>query len=83
VSPHDIEHSLQVSEVIAFVMAFHGDIIDIAFYGLVYMLMEDHIHGTLICRTNILQAEGHHCIAVYSHRCPEGCVLFIFKVIFI
>ena len=44
-SPHDVEHSLQVCEMIAFVAAFHGDIIDIAFYDLAYMLMEDRIHS--------------------------------------
>ena len=48
-SPHDVEHSPQVGEVIAFVKAFRGDIIDIAFYDLVYMLMEDGIHDALIC----------------------------------
>ena len=65
---------------IAFVATFHGDIINIAFYGLAYMLMEDHIHGPLICRTSVLQAEGHYCVAEYSQRHPEGCVFFIFRV---
>ena len=36
VSLHDVEHSLQVCEVITFVVAFHSDIIDIAFYDLAY-----------------------------------------------
>ena len=49
---------------IAFVMIFHDDIIDIAFYDLAYMLMEDRIHGTLICRATVLQAERHYCIVV-------------------
>ena len=65
-SPHDVEHSLQVCEVIAFVTAFHGDVIDVAFYGFTYMLVEDHVHGALICCTSVLQAEGHYCVAVYS-----------------
>ena len=66
VSPHDIEYSFQVCEVTAFVVTFHGDIIDIEFYGLEYMLMEDRIHGALICCTGIFQAEGHYRVAVYS-----------------
>jgi len=53
-SSHDVEHSPQVREVIAFVAAFHGDVIDVAFYGLTYMLVKDRIHGTLICHTNVL-----------------------------
>jgi len=80
VSLHDVKHSFQVCEVIAFVATFHDDIIDILFYGLVYMLIEDRIHGTLICCTNILQAKGHYYVTVYSQRRPERCVLFIFKV---
>jgi len=80
VSPHDVEHSLQVCKGIAFVTAFHGDIIDIALYGPAYMLMEDRVHGTLICRTSVLQAEGHYCVAEYSQRHPERCVFFIFRV---
>jgi len=79
-SLHDVEHSFQVCEVIAFVATFHGDIIEIAFYGLAYMLMEDRIHGALICRTGVLQAKGHYCVAVYSQRRPKRCVLFIFRV---
>ena len=80
VCPHDVEHSFHVYEVIAFVATFHSDIIDIAFYGLTYMLMEDRIHGALIGCTSVLQAEGHHYVAVYPQRHPEGCVLFIFRV---
>jgi len=79
-SLHDVEHSFRVCKMIAFVVTFYDDIIDIAFYGLVYILMEDHIHGTLICHTSVLQAKGHYCIAVHSQRCPERCVLFIFRV---
>jgi len=65
---------------IAFVMAFHSDIIDIAFYGLTYMLMEDHIRGVLIGCTSVIQAKGHYCVAVYSQRYPERCVFFIIRV---
>jgi len=82
VSPHDAEHSFQVCEMIAFIAAFHSDIIDIAFYDLVYMLVEDHIHRALISCTSVLQAKGHHCVAVYPQRYPEGCVFFIFRVHF-
>jgi len=38
VSPHDVEHSFQIREMIGFIAAFHSDIIDIAFYVLAYML---------------------------------------------
>jgi len=82
VSLHDVEYSFQVCEMIAFVAAFHDVIINIALYGLAYMLMEDRIHDTLICRTNILQAKGHYCVAVYSQWRPERCVIFIFRVHF-
>ena len=44
------------------------------------MIMEDHIHSTFICRTSVLQAKGHYCVAVYSQRHHERCVLFIFMV---
>ena len=63
VSPHDVEHSFQVCKVTIFVMNFHGDIINIAFYGVAYMLMEDRIYGALICRTDVLQAKGHYLLA--------------------
>jgi len=43
---------------IAFVMTFHGNIIDVAFYGLTYMLMEERIHGALIGCTSVLQTKG-------------------------
>ena len=69
---HDVEHSLQACVVIAFVTALHDDIIDVAFYGFTYMLVEDRVHDALICRTSVLQAEGHYCVVVYSHRRPEG-----------
>jgi len=58
VNPHDVEHFFQICEMIAFVAAFHSDIIDIAFYGLAYMLIEDHIHGVLIGYTSVLQAKS-------------------------
>ena len=67
---------------IAFVTAFHSDIIDIAFYDFMYMLMEDHIHGILISCATILLAKRHYCVAVYPQRRPERCVLFIFSVYF-
>jgi len=44
-SPHDVEHSFQACEMIAFVATFNGYIINIAFYGLTYMFIEDRIHG--------------------------------------
>ena len=81
VGPYDVERSLQVCEMIAFVMPFHSDIIDVAFYSLTYMFMEDRIHGVLIGCSRVLQAKGHYCVAVYSQRCPErvcfsssGCI---------
>jgi len=33
---------------ITFVTVFHNNIIDVAFYSLTYMLMEDRIYGALI-----------------------------------
>jgi len=57
-SLHDVKHSLQVCEMIAFVATFHGDIINVAFYGFTYMLVEDRIHGTLICRTSVFKTKG-------------------------
>ena len=36
------------------------------------MLMEDRINGALICRTSILQAKGHYCVAVSSQMRPEN-----------
>ena len=45
VSPHDVEHSFSICKMITFVATFHSDILDIAFYGLAYMLMEDRIHA--------------------------------------
>jgi len=58
VSLHDVEHSFQVCEMIAFVTAFHSNIVDGAFYSLTYMPMEDRIHGALISCISILQARG-------------------------
>ena len=83
VSPHDVEHSLQVCEVIAFVAAFHDDVIDVSFYGLIYMLVKDRIHGALICHTNIFQAEGHYCVAIYTYRPPKDVCLSSLWYIFI
>jgi len=80
VASHDVKHSPQVCEVIALVATLHGDVINVAFYSLIYMLEEDCIHGTFICSISVLQAEGHHCIAVYPYRRPEGCVPFILRV---
>jgi len=56
--PYDVEYSLQICYVITFIVAFHYNIIYVAFYG--HMLVEDRIHGALVCRTCILQAKGHH-----------------------
>jgi len=50
---------------IAFVATLHCIIVDVAFYDLVYMIMEDCIHGILICYPDILQAEGHHSVAIH------------------
>ena len=63
-SLHDVEYSFQVCEMIAFVMDFHNDIVDIAVYNLVYILIKDCIHDTLIGCTSVLQAKGYYCIAV-------------------
>ena len=56
---HYVEYSLQICYVITFVAALDCNIIYIAFYGLTYMLVEDHIHGVLVCHICILQAKGH------------------------
>jgi len=55
---HDVEHSPQVREVIAFVETFHGDVIDLAFYGLTYMLVKDRIYGTLIVAPAFFKPKG-------------------------
>jgi len=65
---------------IAFVATLHCIIVDVAFYDLVYMIMEDCIHGILICYPDILQAEGHHSVAIHPRWHSEGCVLFIFMI---
>ena len=67
---------------IAFVAAFHGDIINIAFYGLVYMLMEDRIHGALICRTSVLKIKGNYCVEVSPKGILKDVCFFIFRVHF-
>ena len=54
-SPHDVEHSFQICKVIAFVATFYGNIVDIAFYSLEYMLIEDRIYGALTSCTSVLQ----------------------------
>jgi len=73
-------YSFQVYEMITFVTTIHSDIIDVAFYGLTYMLIEDRIHGALIGCTSVLQAKGYYCEVVYSQRRPERCVFFIIRV---
>ena len=52
----------------------------VAFYGFTYMLAKYRVHDALICHTSILQVKGYHCVAVYAHKHPKGCVLFIFRV---
>ena len=49
---------------IAFVVALLCNIVYVAFYGLAYMLMEDNIHGPLVCCLCIRQAKGHHGVAL-------------------
>ena len=48
------------------VATFHCTIIDAAFYSLVYMLVEDCVHETLIYHTYIIQSKGHLGVAVLS-----------------
>jgi len=61
---------------IAFVTAFHSDIIDITFYDLMYMLMEDRIHGVLISYTSILQAKEYLSVSSMDPS-PTGLILQI------
>jgi len=56
--PHDVEYSLQICKMVAFIAAFHCKIIYVAFYGLAYMIMEDRIHSLLIGCSDVLQSEG-------------------------
>ena len=79
-SPHNVEHSLQICKMIAFVATFHCNIIDVAFYSLACMLVEVFVHGMLICQTCILQAKGYHDAVVHSQRCSEGCMFLIFWI---
>ena len=61
---HDIEYCLQICYVITFGTAFHCNIVYVAFYCFAYMLVENCIHGSLVCCPCILQFEGHDSIAV-------------------
>ena len=56
---------------IAFVVTLHSNIVDMAFYDFVYMLVEDCVHDMLICCGRILRTVGHHCVIVDSQRCSE------------
>jgi len=78
--PHDVEYSLQICNVIVFSMALYYNIVHVVFYSLVYMLMEYCIHCSLICCPLILQAEGHHDVAIHPQWHSERCMLFIFRV---
>jgi len=55
---------------------FHGNIIDIVFYGLAYMLMEDHTHSVLICRSSIFQAKGL-CSNIFPEVSWEMCAIHL------
>ena len=58
----NIEHFLQICEMITFVVTLHSNIVDVAFYDFAYMIMKDYVHGTLIYCVCILQTEGHYCV---------------------
>jgi len=57
---YDVEYSLQICYVIAFVVAFHYNIIYVALYGLTYVLVENYINHMLVCYPRVLQSERHH-----------------------
>jgi len=78
--PHDIEYCLQIYYVIAIDTIFYCNIVYVAFHCFAYILVENYIHSSLVCRPLILQPEGHHSIEVHSQWCPKGCILLIVRV---
>ena len=78
--PPNVEYSPQICNMIIFGTAFYCNIVYVALYSLAYILMEDYIHCLLICRSCVLQAKGHHGVAIHSQWCSKRCMLFIFRV---
>ena len=64
VSPHDVEHSFQICEMITLLRLFTAICQHSILWSYVYA-HEDRIHGVLISCTSIPQVKGHHCVAVY------------------
>jgi len=81
--PHDIKYRLQICYMIAFVKAFHYNVIYVAFHYFAYMLMKNCIHSSMICYPCVLQSEGHDSIAIHPQWRPERCMLFIVGYILI
>ena len=42
---------------------FNCDVVDVIVEGSEHKVTEDVRHGSLLCRTCVLEAERHHCVA--------------------
>jgi hypothetical protein len=47
-----------------------------------YQIIKYLSHGALICGTSILEAKGHHFVAIYAHGSVEGRVFLVFFIHF-
>ena len=76
-TPHEIEHCLQILDVIFLVAAFHNQIINVTFDCFPEMFLENLSHRSLVCGTGILQTERHHRIAEDAEGCSKRRMLLI------
>ena len=57
---------------------FYHNIIHIVFHFLMYHIMEDSCHGSLVCGPCIFKAKRHHNVIKVSDWSPQCCLLYIF-----
>lgn len=62
--PQDLEHFIQVTNMVVNLLGLHQHIIHIHLHGPSDQILEHHINQTLVGRSSVLQSERHHLIVV-------------------